>query len=376
MNSSLLITFLCGIKFLYFDFYLLTLYWNKRRNLVGQGNFLKEKLKFYLVYYLFLFFSFLYINSFFLNYIFIMVLCILLWIPQIIHNAKTNNKYGFPFIYILSSTVDKLIYPLYFRGFKNNFLGTKDNFILMLALIIFVCITIIIMYIQVFKGPRFMLSVNITPLKYNFYKDKNELLNIRNNIGSEECVICLLPIFEYEKEIMIEMKDKSEKNEKIDVDDDKKEENNFSSNDTYDTSNLINNPQNEGEKSDDNENENLNKSDVNDILFVSDDNNILKNDYDKNILKQDKENLLEIKRDKIIIILYNKCKNICKNILFILRILFFHNFISFYKKSENSQGKAYMYTPCNHVFHTQCLEQWLEYKKECPNCRTSMEEYL
>ena len=86
--------------------------------------------------------------------------------------------------------------------------------------------------------------------------------------------------------------------------------------------------------------------------------------------------MLEIKRDKIIIILYNKCKNICKNILFILRILFFHNFISFYKKSENSQGKAYMYTPCNHVFHTQCLEQWLEYKKECPNCRTSMEEYL
>ena len=377
MNSSLLITFLCGIKFLYFDFYLLTLYWNKRRNLVGQGNFLKEKLKFYLVYYLFLFFSFLYINSFFLNYIFIMVLCILLWIPQIIHNAKTNNKYGFPFIYILSSTVDKLIYPLYFRGFKNNFLGTKENFILMLAMIIFVCITIIIMYIQVFKGPRFMLSVNITPQKYNFYKDNNELLNIRNNIGSEECVICLLPIFEYEKEIMIEMKDKSEKNEKIDIDDDKKEENNFSSNDTYDTSNLINNPQNEGEKSDDNENENLNKSDdVNDILFVSDDNNILKNDYDKNILKQDKENLLEIKRDKIIIILYNKCKNICKNILFILRILFFHNFISFYKKSENSKGKAYMYTPCNHVFHTQCLEQWLKYKKECPNCRTSMEEYL
>lgn len=38
--------------------------------------------------------------------------------------------------------------------------------------------------------------------------------------------------------------------------------------------------------------------------------------------------------------------------------------------------KPYMLTPCNHVFHYECLEKWLEYKKECPNCRKSMEGYL
>ena len=33
-------------------------------------------------------------------------------------------------------------------------------------------------------------------------------------------------------------------------------------------------------------------------------------------------------------------------------------------------------TPCSHVFHSECLEKWFEFKKECPNCRISMKEYL
>ena len=28
-----------------------------------------------------------------------------------------------------------------------------------------------------------------------------------------------------------------------------------------------------------------------------------------------------------------------------------------------------MKTPCNHVFHKECLEKWILLKKECPNCR-------
>jgi hypothetical protein len=40
---------------------------------------------------------------------------------------------------------------------------------------------------------------------------------------------------------------------------------------------------------------------------------------------------------------------------------------------KNIEGKAikkkYMITPCDHVFHTQCLEKWMELKNECPYCR-------
>lgn len=34
--------------------------------------------------------------------------------------------------------------------------------------------------------------------------------------------------------------------------------------------------------------------------------------------------------------------------------------------------KAYMITPCFHVFHTDCLENWMMYKLQCPNCRSSI----
>lgn len=33
---------------------------------------------------------------------------------------------------------------------------------------------------------------------------------------------------------------------------------------------------------------------------------------------------------------------------------------------------AYMKTPCNHLFHSQCMEIWMEKKCECPSCRTKI----
>ena len=34
--------------------------------------------------------------------------------------------------------------------------------------------------------------------------------------------------------------------------------------------------------------------------------------------------------------------------------------------------KKYMITPCDHVFHTVCLEKWMKIKNECPYCKNEI----
>lgn len=41
--------------------------------------------------------------------------------------------------------------------------------------------------------------------------------------------------------------------------------------------------------------------------------------------------------------------------------------------SENSR-EDYLITPCNHMFHSQCLTRWMEEKMECPTCRKKIPE--
>jgi hypothetical protein len=47
---------------------------------------------------------------------------------------------------------------------------------------------------------------------------------------------------------------------------------------------------------------------------------------------------------------------------------FLEDLIKKYKHRNRNKG-PYMITPCHHVFHSKCLEMWLEQKNECPYCR-------
>lgn len=39
---------------------------------------------------------------------------------------------------------------------------------------------------------------------------------------------------------------------------------------------------------------------------------------------------------------------------------------------DKLRGQQYMITPCRHIFHTDCLEDWMKYKLQCPVCRNAL----
>ena len=115
-------------KFLLFDTWIFYLYWSiKERSISNSCLLFKLKARFYVIFILLLFSTFFFINSFLINYFYITFICMILWIPQIIHNIVSNNRYGLPFIYIITCSIDRIIYPYYFRAYKDNFFMLKVN---------------------------------------------------------------------------------------------------------------------------------------------------------------------------------------------------------------------------------------------------------
>ena len=37
-----------------------------------------------------------------------------------------------------------------------------------------------------------------------------------------------------------------------------------------------------------------------------------------------------------------------------------------------TEGTEHMITPCNHVYHAECLTRWMDVKMECPTCRAPL----
>ena len=47
---------------------------------------------------------------------------------------------------------------------------------------------------------------------------------------------------------------------------------------------------------------------------------------------------------------------------------YIQNLVKKYKNRNRNKG-PFMLTPCHHLFHSKCLEMWLEQKNDCPYCR-------
>ena len=333
------------VNFVVFDLRFLYFYWKIKRRVLNDRRFIRLRLRFFAVFYGLLILSFLSVSSFYMNWIYIAILAITLWTPQIIHNIIDNNKYMYPTFYIY-----RMIYPLYFRGYGDNFFQLKNDLYLMAALLSLILITIIILYLQAIIGPRFMLPQKYQKNNTIFYKSREELLEESPDCIKEECVICLSPLIEGNS-------NNDSKNSNLNV--------------------IINNKENENENSVDSPTE-LKAETTSRTL----NGNIEINNNNKNILKKELH-IFKNNKDSLAISVKNKQNHnhedynfSFKNIIKLMAMIFYKNMFKFYKFKTNKGNKNYMIIACGHIFHATCIEKWFDRKKECPSCRASMEEYL
>ena len=312
-----------------FDFGFIFSYWKIKKDHVTNREFINLKIIFYITFYLFFFFSFYIISDILIYYPLIIISGIIMWTPQIIYNTIHYNRYIYPFFYIITSSIERLFFGFYFRGYDKNFYKIKGNKLFIYIIIIYYIINYIILLLQLIKGPRFFMKKKYIRQDFDFYKTKEELMESSNDIENVECVICLQPIF------CDEISDSNVK---------EKEDN--STTDSNTSRNGIELSINE-----------LNKGKQNMEI------NILKNKKFK------KKNNVNKPKKKC-------CNNIYYNLKEIIDILFYKGFYKFYRISKNPHNKKYMKTPCNHAFHSICLEKWFIRKKECPNCRNNLSDKI
>ena len=240
--------------------------------------------------------------------LFFLILEIIMWSFQIINNIIHNNKYIYPVFYIFFFTIDKFMFNYFINLYDINFF-------------IIIIIQIIILYLQAFLGPRFMCCCKCQD--DSIYKSKNELLNEKPNSRSDNCMICLSPLFNTKNYQIKEIK------EKYNIDCDYK-----------------------GDGSITIKIENINTS---------------KSEEKLNNNKIHKENSINRKTtSKKNIYSYNcfNRRNIIKNIIT-------KGFLYFYILNSKC-SKNYMLLPCGHYFHSICLDYWIQTKKICPICRRTI----
>lgn len=277
---------------------------------------------YYSSFYILIFISFFFLTYLFVYYPAITIITLLCWTPQIIYNAIYYNKYIYPIIYLISCSFDKIFFGIYFRGYDNNFLRIKGNKNINFIIIGYIISNLIFLFLQYKKGPRFFLRKKYQKNKFDAYKTKKELIELNKDVDKIECVICLMPIF-------------------------------YTENGDLYTYNLNENEIGNNKISLNNQSNNTSRSEIKINNELSLNNNI-----------KTENKILKIKKKNCHKFIFNKKKG--------NKIVNFFEIFYKFKKIIINKNKQYMITPCNHVFHRECLEKWFSLKKECPNCRNDL----
>ena len=238
---------------------ILFLAWRARnRDITDMQLFRKKLLRFYLLFYLFLFTTLISVKLWYSYFFFTFILFASTWICQIIYSAKQGTKPPMSYLYILSTSFSKISISFYIKAYKNNIFGYRPNYTKVLIVSCVIILEAAILFLQKFFGAKIIIPKRFRTKVYNYYKSEKE---ISDNDKEVECVICL-----------------------------------------------------------------------------------------------DKIGNIEIQEE---VEINNKRNSIKERFLKYLEKL----------KNQNENKGNYMLTPCHHLFHTRCLESWLNVKNQCPCCR-------
>ena len=338
INLIFAITVLFSIINLFYDFSFINLFWRlKLRGLTCFQGF-KLKLRVFILSFLFIILFYLFpnyldnINLLFLYFSF------KIWSPQILHNIVNNNRYIYPLFYIFFTTLEKVFYLFLIVKMEKPTSIQLNKYVIIISFT-YLSLSIVILYLQTFLGPRFMLPLKCYKKEFIIYISYEELLKekSKSNLYKEICVICLSNISDIAK--------KEEKNDKNKASNENKNDNNIISNldNPMEANNVINN-----------------SSTTSRIDLVSSINKQLY--HNKSNVSQ---SLRVIKN--IIKLFINVLGNLGLNLKDILS----EGLFSFYIIKEN-KNKEIMLLPCGHIFHSICLNQWFRRKRICPICSRSI----
>ena len=239
---------------------ILFLSWRARnRDITDMQLFRKKLLRFYLLFYLFLFTTLISVKLWYSYFILTFILFASTWISQIIYSAVQGTKPPMSYLYILSTSFSKISICFYIKAYRHNIFGYRPNYIKVFLVSGVIIIEAIILCLQKYLGAKFIIPKRFRKQVYNYYKNEKD---INNNDKETECVICL-----------------------------------------------------------------------------------------------DKIGNISISEDEIL--------NKMEGNYFKQKII---KYLEKLKKEQKNKGE-YMMTPCNHLFHTKCLESWLNVKNQCPCCR-------
>jgi len=82
------------------------------QGLPNPATMRKKLIKFYLIFYVFLFLSLFFVTKFYFEKTYIVIAVSLSWIPQIVHNLVKRNNVSMPLYSILMNSINKLIFPV------------------------------------------------------------------------------------------------------------------------------------------------------------------------------------------------------------------------------------------------------------------------